>query len=54
MAYLDAVIDGDMIVCQPNEQYKFVATEDCYVFFDRQDIYYSRSTTVWFTPIKIV
>ena len=52
MAYLDAVIDGDLIVCQPNEQYKFVATEDCYVFFDRQDIYYSRSTTVWFTPLK--
>jgi len=52
MAYIDANIDGDMIVCQPDEQYEFIATEDCYVFFDRNDIYYSRSKTVWFAPLR--
>ena len=46
-----AVLDGDMIVMDPNSVVKFTATEDCYLFIDSEYIEISRGTQ-WFNFLK--
>jgi hypothetical protein len=49
---IEAVLDGDLIVCEPDEIYAFTPDDECYLLFDTQKITFSKSQRMWFMPIK--